>query len=105
MQTELFHKQPHADLVDPQTHNTGTDEQRRLPAGLSAGAGKHKPHAEPVVYYYRNRKGDGRGAQVVDAQPFSTYVKKGVIHQEGYAAYDGEAQDFIELVFFHIGSP
>ena len=105
MQAEFFHKQPHADLVDPQAHDAGADEQRRLPAGLFAGAGKYKPHAEPVVDNDRNRKGDGRGVQVVDAKPFSTYVKKGVIHQEGCAAYDGKAQDFIELVFFHIGSP
>ena len=106
MQTEFFHKQPHTDLVDPQAHNAGSDKQRRLPAGLFAGAGKYKPHAEPVVDNNdRNRKGDGRGVQVVDAKPFSTYVQKGVIHQEGCAADDGEAQDFIELVFFHIGSP
>lgn len=105
MQAKLFHKQPHADLVDPQAHDAGADEQRRLPAGLFPRAGKYKPHAEPVVYYYGNRKGDGRGVQIVDAQPFSTQVQKTVIHQEGCAAYDGEAQDFIELVFFHIGSP
>lgn len=105
MQAELFHKQPHADLVDPQPHNAGADKQRRLPAGLFAGAGKHKFYAEPIVYYYGNRKGDGRGVQVVDAQPFSTQIQKAVIHQEGRAPDDGEAQDFIELVFFHIGSP
>ena len=101
MQAEFFHKQPHADLVDPQAHNAGADEQRRLPAGLSAGTGKYKPHAEPVVYYYGNRKGDGRGVQIVDAKPFSTYVKKGVIHQEGCAAYDGEAKYFKKLIPFH----
>ena len=105
MQAKLFHKQPHADLVEPQTHNTGTDEQRRLPAGLFAGAGKYKPHAEPVVDNDRNRKGDGRGVQIVDAQPFRTQVQKGVIHQEGCAADDGEAQDFKKLISFHIGSP
>ena len=105
MQAKLFHKQPHADLVDPQTHDAGADEQRRLPAGLFAGAGKHKPHAEPVVDNDRNRKGDGRGVQVVDAKPFSTQVQQAVIHQEGCAPDDDEAQDFIELVFFHIGSP
>ena len=105
MQAEPFHKQPHADLVDPQPHNAGADEQRRLPAGLFAGAGKYKPHAEPVVDNDRNRKGDGRGVQVVDAQPFGTQVKKAVIHQEGCAAYDGEAQDFKKLISFHIGSP
>ena len=105
MQAEFFHKQPHADLVDPQPHDAGSDEQRRLPAGLSAGAGKYKPHAEPVVDNDRNRKGDGRGVQIVDAQPFGTQVQKGVIHQEGCAPDDGEAQDFIELIFFHIGSP
>ena len=80
MQAELFHKQPHADLVDSQPHDAVVDNDR-------------------------NRKGDGRGVQVVDAKPFSTYVQKGVIHQEGCAADDGESQDFIELVFFHIGSP
>ena len=105
MQAKLFHKQPHADLVDPQAHDAGSDKQRRLFSGLSARAGKYKPHAEPVVYYYGNRKGDGRGVQVVDAQPFGTQVQKAVIHQERCAADDGEAQDFIELVFFHIGSP
>ena len=102
MQAEFFHKQPHADLVDPQPYNAGADEQRRLPAGLSAGASKYKPHAEPVVYYYGNRKGDGRGVQIVDAKPFRTQVKKGVIHQEGCAADDGEAQDFKNLISFHI---
>ena len=102
VQAEFFHKQPHADLVDPQAHNAGADEQRRLPAGLSAGAGKYKPHAEPVVDNDRNRKGDGRGVQVVDAKPFSTYVKKSVIHQKGCAPDNGEAKYFIELVFFHI---
>ena len=105
MQAELFHKQPHADLVDSQPHDAGADEQRRLPAGLFPRAGKYESHAEPVVDNDRNRKGDGRGVQVVDAKPFSTYVQKGVIHQEGCAADDGESQDFIELVFFHIGSP
>ena len=105
MQTEFFHKQPHTDLIDPQTHDAGADKQRRLPAGLSAGAGKYKPHAEPVVDNDRNRKGDGRGVQIVDAQPFGTQVQQAVIHQEGCAAYDGEAKYFIELVFFHIGSP
>ena len=105
MQPELFHKQPHADLVDPQAYDAGADEQRRLPAGLFAGAGKYKPHAEPVVDNDRNRKGDGRGVQIVDAQPFRTQVQKAVIHQEGCAPDDGEAQDFIELVFFHVGSP
>ena len=101
MQAEFFHKQPHADLVDSQPHDAGADEQRRLPAGLSAGAGKYKPYAEPVVYYYGNRKGDGRGVQVVDAKPFRTQVQQAVIHQEGCAADDGEAQDFKQLIFFH----
>ena len=105
MQAEFFHKQPHADLVDPQAHDAGSDKQRRLLSGLSAGAGKYKPHAEPVVDNDRNRKGDDRGVQVVDAQPFGTQVQKAVIHQEGCAPDNGEAQDFIELVFFHIGSP
>ena len=105
MQAEFFHKQPHADLVDPQPHNAGADEQRRLPVGLFAGASKYKFYAEPIVYYYGNRKGDGRGVQVVDAQPFRTQVQKAVIHQEGCAAYDGEAQDFKKLISFHIGSP
>ena len=105
MQAEFFHKQPHADLVDAKPHNAGSDEQRRLPAGLFAGAGKHKPHAEPVVDNDRNRKGDSRGVQVVDAKPFRTQVQKTVIHQEGCAADDGEAQDFKKLITLHIGSP
>ena len=61
MQTELFHKQPHTDLVDPQPRHAGTDEQRRLFARLLPRAGKHKHHAEPVIDDDRNGKGDGRG--------------------------------------------
>ena len=103
MQPEFFHKQPHADLIDPQPHDAGADEQRRLPTGLSAGAGKYKPHAEPVVDNDRNRKGNSRGVQVVDAQPFRTQVQKAVIYQEGCATYNGEAQDFKNLISFHNG--
>ena len=101
MQAEFFHKQPHADLVDPQPHDAGTDEQRRLAAGLFPRAGKYKFHAEPVINNDRNRKGNGRGVQVVDAQTLGTKIEQGVIHHKGRAADDGEAKNFRKTVVFH----
>ena len=94
MQAKLFHKQPHADLVDPQAHNAGADEQRRLPAGLSARAGKHKDYTQPIVDYNRYGKGNCRGIQVMDPQPFRADIKQRVVHYKGRAAYDGEPNNF-----------
>ena len=94
MQPELFHEQPHTDLVDPQPHDAGTDEQRRLPAGLLPRACKHEDYTQPVVDDHRHGEGNGRGIQVMDTQPFRTDIKQRVVHYKGRAAHDGEPNNF-----------
>ena len=101
MQPELFHEQPHAGLVDPQPHDAGTDKQRRLPAGLLPRAGKHEDYTQPIVDYNRYGKGNGRGIQVMDSQPFRADIKQRIVYYKGRAAHDGKAQYLKKLIPFH----
>ena len=74
VKAELFHEQPHAHLVDPQPHDAGADEQRRLLSGLFAGTCKHEGYTQPVVDNHRNGKGNGCGIQVMYPQSFCTKI-------------------------------
>ena len=103
MQSEFFHEQPHAGLVDPQPHDAGTDEQRRLPAGLLPRACKHEDYTQPVVDDHRHGEGNRRGIQVMDSQPFRTDIKQGVVYYKGGPAHDGKAHYLKKLIPFHDG--
>ena len=94
MQPEFFHEQPHADLVDAQPHDAGTDKQRRLPAGLLPRACKHEDYTQPVVDDHRHAKRNGSGIQIMDSQPFRADIKQRVVHYKGRAAHDGEPNNF-----------
>ena len=101
MQPELFHEQPHTDLVDPKPHDAGTDKQRRLPAGLLPRPCKHEDYTQPVVDDHRHGKGNRGGIQVMDAQPFRADIKQRIVHYKGRAPHDGKAHYFKQLIPFH----